>query len=174
MQTYNELVAEIRAEFPEFTIRPKAESRFMRVLGAIFSVLSGSAFMREYTTTLGYAVLTPEGWDGWDEPRRIIVLRHERVHMRQARRYGRLWFSIAYLLFPLPFGLAYARARFEWEAYRESLRARVDLYGPESLTVEYREFIISQFVGPAYLWMWPFRATVRRWYDAALKDLFSR
>jgi hypothetical protein len=173
MQTYDELVTEVLTEFPEFTIQPKAGSRFMRIIGAIFSVVTGPAFMREYTTTIGYAVLTPEGWDGRSEYYRLAILRHERIHMRQARRYGRFWFSLAYLLLPLPFGLAYARARFEWEAYLETLRARVEFYGLGSLTAEFREQILRQFTGPAYLWMWPFRATVERWYDDEIRRLRS-
>ena len=47
---------------------------------------------------------------------RTVLLRHERVHLRQRRRYGFLPFAILYLIPLLPLGLAYFRARFEWEA----------------------------------------------------------
>jgi len=34
-----------------------------------------------------------------------------------------------------------------------------------------RDRIISRFTGPSYLWMWPFRETLERWYDEAVEDI---
>jgi hypothetical protein len=68
--------------------------------------------------------------------------------------------------------LSYGRARLEWEAYTETLRATYELRGEDALrSPRLRDRIVSQFTGPAYLWMWPFRAAVERWYDDALAQI---
>lgn len=167
MTTYDVLLDEIRAEFPGFKLVPKAESPFMRTLGVVLRVLLGGAFLEDFTTTVGLTVYTPTKWAEMSEASRLGVLRHERVHLRQAKRYGGLVFSLAYLLFPLPFGLAYCRARLEWEAYEESMRAAVEYHGKGALNAEHRAWLVGLFVGPSYGFMWPFRAQVERWYDEA-------
>ena len=103
-----------------------------------------------------------------------IVLRHERVHLRQRRRYGMALFAFLYLVPLFPLGLAYGRARLEWEAYAETLRAIKELRGSAALrdsTLRCR--IVSRFVGGAYGYMWPFRRQVERWYDRAVTQLES-
>lgn len=171
---YEDLVSEIRAEFPDFEVIPKSQSRLMLLIDGILRVLTFGRFrdfMWSYTTTLGTKVYTPKDWGLWTNATRNAILRHERVHMRQARRYTRLGFSLAYLFLPLPFGLAYCRAKFEMEAYEESIRARYELLGKSGLSGDFRESILSQFTGPAYLWMWPFRSYLERWYDGVVRTL---
>src|SRR5690606_30517173 len=102
----------------------------------------------------------------------VILLRHERVHLRQRRRYGTIGMGLLYLLPFFPLGLAYGRARIEWEAYRETLRATAELAGlARARDAALRERIITRFTGPDYGWMWPFRRTIERWYDAAIAEL---
>jgi len=80
--------------------------------------------------------------------------------------------ALLYLLPFFPLGLAYGRARLEWEAYTETLRATAELRGlAAAQDPRLRERIVSRFVGPAYGWMWPFRRQVERWYDAVLEEL---
>ena len=77
--------------------------------------------------------------------------------------------TLLYLFLPLPLGLAYGRARMEWEAYEETIVATCELKGPEAArSPSLRRHIVSQFTSANYGWMWPFRATVERWYDQAL------
>jgi hypothetical protein len=166
MTAYELLLDEIRVEFPRFSVVPKVDSRFMRFLAVLLRPLLGGAFMGDYTTTLGQTVYTPVDWAEMPEASRLEILRHERVHLRQARRWG-LLFSLAYLLFPLPLGLAWCRARFEWEAYEESMRAKAEYQGKESLDERHKAWLVGLFVGPSYGFMWPFRAQVSRWYDEA-------
>ena len=167
MTPYDALLDEIRQEFPGFRVIPKVESTFMRMLGFVLRVLLGDAFMTEYTTTLGLTVYTPTEWGEMSEAGRLEVLRHERVHLRQARRYGSLPFSFAYLFLPFPVGLSWCRARLEWEAYEESMRATVEYRGAKALSDKHRAWLVGLFVGPSYGFMWPFRAQVERWYDEA-------
>ena len=83
--------------------------------------------------------------------------------------------TLLYLLPFFPLGLAYGRARIEWEAYEETLVATGELRGKAALSSpELRAHIVRQFTGPAYGWMWPFRATVERWYDEALERIGNR
>lgn len=167
MTPYDVLLAEMQAEFPGLRVVPKADSKLMRFMEVLLWPLLGSAFSERFTTVVGQTIYTPNNWGIRPETARLGTLRHERVHLRQAKRYGRILFTLAYLLFPLPFGLAWFRARLEWEAYEESMRAAFEYRGEAALNAEHRAHIVGHFVGPSYGWMWPFRAQVERWYDEA-------
>jgi hypothetical protein len=52
----------------------------------------------------------------------------------------------------------------EKEAYAETMRADFQQRGPESFTLAYENWIVSQFVGPAYFWMWAWKPSIRKWY----------
>ena len=60
---------------------------------------------------------------------RYILLRHERVHLRQRARMGDVAMAFVYLVPILPLGLAWGRARIEWEAYVETIRATAQVHG---------------------------------------------
>lgn len=174
-----QLVFETRMEFPGFMIKTKSSSFFMKVVAFLLLIVtfgSQKKFMTTYVTTIGKTVYVPDDWNTWEDPRKIIIIRHERVHMRQARRLTFPVFALLYILLPLPLGLAWFRARFEWEAYTESIRAARDVYGDFVLSdANYRASIVGQFTTGAYGWMWPFKKTVERWYDAAvLKVLMEK
>jgi hypothetical protein len=81
-------------------------------------------------------------------------------------------FALLYLLPIFPLGLAWFRARFEWEAYRETLRATADLRGVGALDDPLlRREIVRRFVSGDYGWMWPFSRTIERWFDQAVADI---
>jgi hypothetical protein len=170
-----ELIAEIEREFPRFRVVPKATSTLSRAIDVALRVitLNGQrAFMTRYHTVLGDTLYVPSSWETTRDLDRAITLRHERVHLRQRRRYTFLGMAFLYLVPFLPLGLAYGRARIEWEAYTETLRATAELLGPSAArSPELRARIVAQFVGPAYGWMWPFRRVIERWYDEALRAL---
>lgn len=172
-----EFIFKTRLEFPGFTIKTKGSSLLMKVVAALLLVLTLGAqrrFMSEYITTIGRTVYVPNDWNTWADSRKLAVLRHERIHMAQAKRYGFLLFSLMYIFLPLPLGLAYCRARFEWEAYEESMRAHADLYGRRILDdVRYRDSIVRQFTTGAYGWMWPFRNTVEGWYEKSKNKILT-
>jgi len=166
-------LAEMRAEFPHFTLVYKRDSWVCHVLHVALLVvtLGGQRlFLTGYYTVLGDTLYVPDSWDQLGDADRVILLRHERVHLRQRRRYGSLGMTLLYLLPFFPLGLAYGRARIEWEAYTETLRATLELRGEHALrSPALKERIVSQFTSAAYGWMWPFKATVEGWFDEAVE-----
>lgn len=168
-------LAELAAEFPKFRVVYKRTSWVSHALHvALIIVTCGGQrrFLDGYYTVLGDTLYVPGSWDQLASADRVILLRHERVHLRQRRRYGTLGMALLYLLPFFPLGLAYGRARIEWEAYTETLRATAELLGLEAARDPcLRARIVTRFTGPDYGWMWPFRAQVERWYDAALAQI---
>jgi hypothetical protein len=174
----SELIEEIAGEFPGFRLVSKRQSSLSRLIDAALKLVTFGAqraYLTHYHTVIGHTLYTPDSWATTNELDRVIVLRHERVHLRQRRRYGLPLMTFLYLFPFLPLGLAYGRARLEWEAYRETLRATAELLGLErARSVVLREGIVRRFTGGDYGWMWPFRRQVERWYDRALEELAQR
>jgi hypothetical protein len=114
----------------------------------------------------------PDDFDAWHPDQAWQVLRHELVHVRQFERLGWVLMILVYGFFPLPAGLAWGRARLEWEAYTETLRAVAESEGIEAARdpALHRQ-IKARFTGPDYGWMWPFEGAVQRWIDAALDEI---
>lgn len=169
------LIAQIRVEFPGFRIVPKAESPLSRVIDAALRVvtLGGQrSYMTRYHTVIGDTLYVPLTWSGMNDVDKVILLRHERVHLRQRRRYGLLGMAFLYLVPFLPLGLAYGRARIEWEAYEETLRATAEHHGVSALRDDaFKRHIVERFTGPDYGWMWPFPRVVEGWYGAAVSAI---
>ncbi len=169
------LLREIREEFPSFRIVPKAGNAFSMAIDAALRLLTLGAqrhYMTRYHTVIADTLYVPEAWHSMDDVARVILLRHERVHLRQRRRYGFLPFATLYLVPFFPLGLAYWRARFEWEAYRETLRATAELRGLPALDDgALRQEIVRRFVSGDYGWMWPFSRTIERWFDRAVQEI---
>jgi hypothetical protein len=165
-------IDEMRVEFPGFRIVRKETDRLSRLIDLGLRALTLGRqrdYLTRYHTVLGRTLYVPRTWATATDHERLVVLRHERVHLRQTRRFGRLGLAFLYLIPFFPVGLAWGRARLEWEAYEETLRATVELEGPEKAAdPALRRRIVDRFVGPDYGWMWPFRRQVERWYDDAL------
>lgn len=166
-------LSELARELPGVRVVDKAGSRLCRLLDVALRVVTlgrQSAFMTRYVTTIGKTIYVPEGWAERSEADRYATLRHEAVHLRQFRRYGRLGTSLLYLLPILPMGLALGRARLEQEAYAETLRATAEVGGLEAAE-RLREHVVRQFVSGAYGWMWPFPGAIHRWLDRTLEEI---
>jgi hypothetical protein len=175
--TFEALCAEVRTEFPSFVIKDKSTSFFMKLVNLFLRIVTFgklNEFMTAFITTIGYTVYVPDGWDQMRENDRVAVLRHERIHMRQRRKYSAFLFSFLYLVPFFPLGLAYFRARFEMEAYTETMRAAVDDHGKVILKLPaFKANIVAHFTTGQYGWMWPFKKTVERWYDEAASKILS-
>jgi hypothetical protein len=174
---YDALVEALRAEIPGFRVIRKDQSRFHRAIHyALIGVTFGKmrSYLDSYQTTIGKTVYVTADWDATSADERYVTLRHEAIHLRQFRRYTLPGMAILYVLLPLPLGLAWFRARFEQEAYAESIRAAAEVWGIDyPRRTPYREHIIEQFTGASYGWMWPFRASIERWYDRVLASVES-
>jgi hypothetical protein len=158
---------EIRKEFPKFRLTKKSDSKLMSIINIVLKIITFGkmkTFITRYVTTIGTTVYTPLNWDEKSDITKAIILRHERVHMRQSRRYSMIVFRFLYL-FVLPTVFAFFRTKFEKEAYEESMRAIVQLRGPDVLDDNARERFIRYFTSADYFWMWPFRHTMEKWYD---------
>jgi hypothetical protein len=171
------LLAEVRQEFPAFRLVPKHHDPLSHAIDLALKLVTLGAqrrYLTHYHTVIGYTLYLPPVWSQMSDVARVILLRHERVHLRQRRRYGFVLFAFLYLIPFLPLGLAYGRARLEWEAYRETLRATVELEGVSSLADgRLQAEIVRRFVGGDYGWMWPFPRRVRGWIDRALSEFGS-
>ena len=99
-----------------------------------------------------------------DDDDRYILLRHERVHLRQRRRMGDVAMAFVYLVPFFPLFLAWGRARIEWEAYVETIRATAEVRGLDAARARCEEEIVRRYVGPDYGWMWPFPRDDARWF----------
>jgi hypothetical protein len=172
---YDSLVEALRVELPGFRIVRKDRSRLHRAIHHVLIVVTFGrmrSYLDSYQTTIGKTVYVTADWDDLDPDQRYVTLRHEAIHLRQFRRYTLPGMAVLYVLLPLPLGLAWFRARFEMAAYAESIRAAAEVWGPEyPRRNSYRAHIIDQFVGPSYGWMWPFRASLERWYDRVLASV---
>lgn len=167
--------ADLKAEFPNFRIIPKrgnALSRLIDIALRLVTLGGQRHYLTRYHTVIGDTLYVPETWADLGDLDRVILLRHERVHLRQRRRYGGALMTFLYLIPFFPLGLAYGRARIEWEAYTETLRATAELRGRAAVqSAELRAQIVGRFTGPDYGWMWPFRSVVEGWYDRVVTEL---
>jgi hypothetical protein len=164
---------EMQREFPTFEIRKKSESTLQRTIHYVLLGLTFGGqrvYLTRYHTVLFGKLWVPESWNDMKDEDRYILLRHERIHLRQRRRMGDVVMAFVYLVPIFPLFLAYGRARIEWEAYEETLRATAEIYGKpaaESLRSE----IIRRFTSGDYGWMWPFPATIHKWFDAVMSEI---
>lgn len=175
MTRYDEIVASMREEFPTLRVVSKEGDRFSELIDLLLKAITlggQSRYLDRYTTVIGKTIYVPIGWDRRSPEERYVTMRHERIHLRQSKRYGLLGMSLLYLVPFFPLGLAYGRARIEWEAYAETLRAVAEVSGAAAArSPELRAHIVRQFTSAAYGWMWPFPRQVERWVDAVLATL---
>ncbi len=166
-------ISQIQEEFPEFRIVPKAGNGFSRAIDNLLKLVTAGGqrrYLTHYHTAIGYTLYVPTSWGSSSDIDRVILLRHERVHLRQRRRLGMPLMVFLYLVPFCPLGLAYGRARMEWEAYEETLRATAEFYGTAAAR-GLREALVQRFTGPDYGWMWPFRRTVERWFETTMRAI---
>jgi hypothetical protein len=166
-------LAEMRGEFPSFEIRPKRSSALQRAIHVALAVITlggQRVYLTHYHTVLFGKLWVPDSWERMSDAARYILLRHERVHLRQRARMGDVVMAFVYLVPFFPLGLAYGRARIEWEAYIETIRATAEVHGRDAAE-RLRPEILRRFTSGDYGWMWPFPAVVNRWFDAALAGL---
>lgn len=168
VDTFLDEVDSINREFPGFTIKPKEESGLCKVANAVLLVLTlgTTKFMTDYITVIRKTMYVPSSWKTLPWINRWIVLRHEGVHLRQAKAVGLGWFGLGWILwsfaylFLLPFGWT-LRGRWEREAYSETIRCS-QRFG---VSVS-RSSLFKNFTGPQYFYMDLRRDRVSAWLDS--------
>lgn len=172
MSRTDDYLDELRREFPRLRLVEKdGDPLSIAIDRALRIVTFGSQdkYLTHYVTTLGARIYVHTRWAERSDDDRYIVLRHEAIHLRQFRRYGLLLMSFLYAVPIVPMGLAYGRARLEWEAYAETLRATAEVRGIDAArSPTLKAHIVRQFTSGAYGWMWPFPKIVGRWVDEEL------
>jgi hypothetical protein len=175
---YEQLLEEIRQEFPGFRVVRKTDSWTQRAIHQALRVLTfgaQSAYLASYQTTIRRTVYVTADWDRLSDAQRYVTMRHEREHLRQFRRYTTPLMTLLYLFGPLPVGLSWFRAHFEKQGYAESIRAAAEVYGLAHVREpRYREYVVAQFLSGSYGWMWPFRRSIENWYDSVVTELQSK
>ena len=169
------LKREIASEFHDFVIVGKSGSLTMKTIDILLRILTLNqmkTFMTKFVTTLGSKVFVPETWFNRTHLSRCATLRHERVHMRQRERMGRVLYTFTYLLWAFPTVFAVGRRDLEMEAYKESMRAYAEYFGLEMLTVSrVKKNMVKHFTSSSYFWMWPFSSEIEAWYDVTRREV---
>jgi len=171
--SHTALLAAIQAEFPGFRIVAKQGSAFSRALHVLIALCTLGAqrrYLTDFHTVIGRTLYVADSWQKLPEVDRIILLEHERVHLQQSRRLSPVGMALVYLLPFFPLGLAYGRARLEWEAYTATVRATAELKGLDAARA-LRPGIVRRFCSADYGWMWPFPVTVNRWYARVIAQI---
>jgi hypothetical protein len=167
------LLDDLRREFPSFAVVAKRGDALQRLIAVVLAFVTFGGqrrYLTHYHTVLFGKLYVPEAWQRMDDDARYILLRHERVHLRQRRRMGDVVMALVYLVPFFPLFLAWGRARIEWEAYVETIRATAEVHGLDAARA-LEDDIVRRYVGPDYGWMWPFPRVVRGWFSEVVADL---
>ena len=180
---FSEAVALVQKRVPQFRTTFKEESRLHRAVGWVMAKLGAPDYMESLWTTLGYVMARPLVCRYGALPEEWRTVLHEGRHALDAKNTTRplfytqysgpqSWFvplaalalaagswAVAALaalcLLPLP---SLGRTWAELRGYQVTLAAQVWYYGG---TVGV-DWVVDNFAGAQYYWMWPFRAWVRR------------
>lgn len=179
--TNTERLLAVQAELTALGVKVEVKDqqwywKAINVLLLIVSFGQMKRFMVGFNTTLGNRIgVTQAFMANTSDAQKYATLRHELQHIKQFRRYGfgNIWVgtvlcAIPYLFLPLPIGLAYCRAQMEKEAYAETIRAWVQCEGRD-VAMTLKSHIVANFTGVNYLYMWPFKVSMEKWFDATLE-----
>jgi hypothetical protein len=176
MKPASELLAGLLKDATEkygLIIEKKADKWYWRTLGVLVSLLTFGKvdFMHRFFSTIVNRIGVPPRWDTMPPEAKYEILLHEVEHMKQytAVGFGNIWIGtiiagIGYLFLPLPVGFAWVRAKMEMGGYAQSIRAKIQVYGLAE-AIAAKPGIIAHFTSIDYLFMWPFKRHLSRWYD---------
>lgn len=145
----------------------KDQHWFWKALGWIVMVVTfgqNKTFTSRYITTIGKTIAVPSTWDSYSDLSKLEILTHELVHVGQYRKYTPPVMGLLYLLVFFPIGLAYFRYRFEREAYVVGFKKTLS-YDP-SQRQRLIDHGVEQMTSGQYGWTWPFKKSVRAWFEA--------
>lgn len=140
--TFADAVTAIKKDHPSFEVKSYLENWWFRLLWRIGWRMGATTV---YTTVFmaPHLLGTSSGAE---------VLRHEKVHIDDCVKQP-FWFFFSYFFLP-PIGPG-MRAYWEWRGYQEDLKESCErLCRVDPWVVEW---VVGQFTGPNYLWMYPFK-----------------
>lgn len=176
------LLRQLRREFQKlvFTGKDRWYWKLIHYFLLIVSFGGQKEFLTAYTTTIGMLIAfsgkvastIAEGKPGgaWED-RLWALLKHEREHLLDFKRFGVFLMFLIYVFVFFPVGLAWGRAWIERKGYIESLRAKFVCDRAWAEHSSYRDWWIGRFTGSSYIWQWPFKKQVARWFDTELQTL---
>lgn len=144
-------------ENKDYYIKNKTTSPLMIALSKI--LFFNKKFLTGYATTIGRTIYAPHG---------VVteaVLWHELEHVNDYNKWG-IAFSLSYLLL-LPIGFT-MRSFWERRGYEATIRYHVRYNPSWAADREFKERIVKQFTGPAYLYMDIRKEAVSEWFDKTL------
>lgn len=193
--SFKDLVITAQTYFPDLKLKYKNQSWFMRLIG--FLLFFNKSFMNNFTTTIGSKVYYPT--ESFVKARPVsaaVILLHELVHVKDAKRLSFPLFGFLYLfpqilsLFCLPLFLiswkialplvilfalplpAFFRMYFEKKAYLTSLYAIYQLgkrMNFRPLLTEQKNDFLNHFKNSHYYFMWPFSNLQQEFDEAEAK-----
>ncbi len=179
------LLKQLRREFPTLVFGSK-DRWYWKLIHYFLLIISfgkQNQFLNSYTTTIGMLIafsakvtkLIAEGEPGgpWED-RVWALLCHEREHLLDFKRLGVFLMFVLYIFVFFPIGLAWGRTWIERKGYIASLRAKYICDQVWAEDTRYRDWWISMFTGSAYIWQWPFKKQVAKWFDIELDDLRAK
>ncbi len=159
---YQELLKEMKEEFPFFNMVIKKHSKFNQLLKKL--TVWNPEMNERYTTTLGPTIAVNNTWEDRSAKSRYSTLIHERIHMRQEQKYGLTTFFLIFGLFPAPAKFAYYRKKWEQEAYQLGIYMDFMEKGRKYVYNEkYVNNMLEQFCGAFYLFMWYSPMHIMKW-----------
>jgi len=137
----------------------KIDSRLMRTIAWLIKPFNPK-FLEEYTTVIGETIYLPTKWDLFSKTMQMVILTHEKIHIKQYKR-NKLWFVLSYMLLPLPMFAAYFRCKYEAEAYKINIRAGMPI-----------DMAVEELYGPKYLYAgkWFGKERLRKWIQMELDE----
>lgn len=152
---YEKLIATIKWYIPEFDILEKQNSWFQKLIGWLLYPFN-KTYMTNYYTVMFGKLWVPSGYKNYSYSKLYEILRHEFIHLLDKKKYGIL-FDLSYLfLFPIVITF---RAFWELRAYTQTMLVEYEIHNEISETTI--DWIIEQFVTSNYLWMFPFKNTLK-------------
>lgn len=199
MTKLESLQQEVRSMIPQARVAPKESSILMKFVN-VFVCLFSPKFMTQFITTVGYTSYFPTAmldagvkFHEYDV-QNAAVFAHEAVHMYDRKRNpcfpflyllpqllgllsflsllsvrcSHLWLlALGFLVFlgPLP---AYFRMRYELRGYTMTMAVNKWIWGDVN-----RDYVTSEFTGPEYYFMWPFKVDTAKRIQAAKDNITS-
>lgn len=150
--------------YKDVIVRSKLESWTMLFLAVVFFPFNNK-FLTNYWTTWFGKVYAPTSANLDDLHNHDRVISHEKIHISDAKKW-KLWFSVSYLLLPVPIFFCYGRWYWERKAYLPELMELRDSHKfPKRLNI-----IVNSLGGSSYLWSWP-KKWIREWF---LKKIYGK